>query len=279
VTFTGNVDATLGLDVSGGDLTLAGASDVILDSGTLDTTGGVLNLGTTTASAIVMGHGSLGSLTVTTNGTGDSEVVLPDGSISTMEILDNTVAASDLAATLTFADSDFIDLSAIIPSAGVNEGFKLPQNSSALGSPASGEGFLAYRTDSNEVQYYDGTTWQTLASNVPIWTDDGATTYLISTTDDLAVGGTTLNSPFSVDVSTNTVRVGAGTTVDGILSLYAQDNDTGNLTYNVNDQFQFSGGDVLMDQDLRVTQTTTLDDDLYVGATSLTAPFLCRLIN
>ncbi len=273
VTFSGNVDATSGLDVSGGNLTLTAANDIVLSSGALDTTGGVLNIADTNASSIAMGHASLGSLTVVTDGTGDSEVVLPDQSISSTEILDDTVATSDLAASLVFADGDFIDLASIINSAGVNEGFRLPQSSSALGNPSSGEGYIAYRSDSNNIQFYDGTQWVTLASFTPLWTDDGTISYLIDTADDLAVGGTTLNSPFSVDVSANTVRVGSGATVDAVLQLYAQDNDTGNLTYNVNDQFQFSGGDVLIDQDFRVTQTTTLDDDLYVGATGLAAPF------
>jgi len=87
------------------------------------------------------------------------------------------------------------------------------------------------------------------------WTDGGAITYLTATTDDLAVGASnTLTAPFSVDVSANTVRIGDATAAgNAILSLFASDGTTGNLTYNTSDQFQFSGGDILVDQDLTVT--------------------------
>ncbi len=88
------------------------------------------------------------------------------------------------------------------------------------------------------------------------WTDSGSITYLTSTSDDVAVGGTTLAAPFSVDVSANTVRIGSGSTNNGTLSLYASDGDTGDLLYNTSDQFQFSGGSVLIDSGFTVSAGT-----------------------
>ena len=61
---------------------------------------GNLQLGGVTATSVGIGSASVGALTVTTNGTGTAEVVLPDGSISTAEILDDTVGVADLAASL-----------------------------------------------------------------------------------------------------------------------------------------------------------------------------------
>lgn len=98
------------------------------------------------------------------------------------------------------------------------------------------------------------------------WTDAGSVTYLTATSDDLAVGGTTLASAFSVDVSANLVRIGSGATANGQIDLYASDADTGSLTYNTSDQFAFSGGDVLVSQALTVTGAFTLGDTGDTGS-------------
>lgn len=81
-------------DVTGADITLtdAGAvtsSGTITSSGTFDVTG---------AAAMTLGSGDVLSITLTTDGTGDGEVVLPTGSISGTEILDDTVDSADYAA-------------------------------------------------------------------------------------------------------------------------------------------------------------------------------------
>ena len=72
--------------------------------------------------------------------------------------------ASTLQGGATLSDDTLLDLSAIQNTAGTNEGLKLPQKSSALGAPSSGEGFLAWRADTNELQVYDGSSWTTLSS-------------------------------------------------------------------------------------------------------------------
>ncbi|MEP7166771.1 MAG: MerR family DNA-binding transcriptional regulator [Candidatus Woesebacteria bacterium] len=98
------------------------------------------------------------------------------------------------------------------------------------------------------------------------WTDAGAVTYLTATSDDLAVGGTTLASPFSIDVSANLVRIGTGATANAQLDMYASDGDTGSLVYTTSDQFSFTGGDVLVNQALTANGTFTLGDNGDTGA-------------
>jgi hypothetical protein len=86
------------------------------------------------------------------------------------------------------------------------------------------------------------------------WTDGGAITYLTAIADDFAVGASnTLAAPFSVDVSANLARFGTGATANAQLDLYASDADTGSLVYNTSDQFNFTGGDVLISQALTVS--------------------------
>lgn len=59
-------------------------------------------------STATIGSASLDALTVTTNGTGNGEVVLPTGSIGSGEILDGTVAIADLSATGTPGATNFL---------------------------------------------------------------------------------------------------------------------------------------------------------------------------
>lgn len=73
--------------------------------------------------------------------------------------------ATALQGGATISDATLLDLSSIQPTAGTNEGFKLPQASGALGAPSSGVGYLAYRTDTSALQYYDGAAWITVATS------------------------------------------------------------------------------------------------------------------
>jgi excisionase family DNA binding protein len=142
---------------SGGEITIAAGAGI-------DTNGaGTLDLGVTNATAIVAGSGSLTSFTITTDSTGDAEVVLPTGSIATGEILDDTLTTSDLAATLTFSDGDLVDLSSIVHDDATAQGLKLPQTTSLTAIVGGGEGYLAYDTDDNQVLYFDGTSWNNIS--------------------------------------------------------------------------------------------------------------------
>ncbi|MBI4209009.1 MAG: hypothetical protein HY538_04805 [Deltaproteobacteria bacterium] len=74
---------------------------------------------------------------------------LADSSVTTAKINDNTISSSDLAATLTFADGDLLDLSAINASS-TSEGLKLPQATDV--SAATAEGQISWDTD-NDILY------------------------------------------------------------------------------------------------------------------------------
>ncbi|OGE67294.1 hypothetical protein A3J16_06340, partial [Candidatus Daviesbacteria bacterium RIFCSPLOWO2_02_FULL_39_13] len=84
----------------------------------------------------------------------------------------------------------------------------------------------------------------TSGSASSMWTLSSGVIYPTSATNDFAVGGTTLASPFSVDESTNTVRIGEGSNSNAILSMYASDGDTGTITYNTSDTWAFADGSV-----------------------------------
>ena len=90
-------------------LTNAGNLLVAASQGLDTLSGGVLNLGTTNATSAVIGSAQLGSLTVTTNSTGDSVVVLPEQSVSGTEILNNTLDFVDFEDTLDLDASTTIN--------------------------------------------------------------------------------------------------------------------------------------------------------------------------
>jgi hypothetical protein len=81
-----------------------------------------------------------------------------------------------------------------------------------------------------------------------LFTDSGNQTYLTQTTDDFAIGGVDLGSAFSIDVSANTMRIGTGSTANAVVSMFASNGATGNITYDAADRWIFDGGDMqLMD--------------------------------
>lgn len=81
---------------------------------TIDTGGAaVLGLGTANATSAVLGSASLTSFTVTTTGTGDTAVVLPSQSVSSSEILDNTLDFTDFSSSMTLDASTTVSLSTL----------------------------------------------------------------------------------------------------------------------------------------------------------------------
>lgn len=96
------------------------------------------------------------------------------------------------------------------------------------------------------LKYNTGTSapyWAAEAGGGP-WTDGTGISYLTDITEDLGIGSTSLVAPFSVDVSLNTVRIGSGSTNNGILNMYASNGATGSLEYTANDSWYFNGGNV-----------------------------------
>ncbi|MBI2473835.1 hypothetical protein HYV70_04780, partial [Candidatus Uhrbacteria bacterium] len=109
-------------------------------------------------------------------------------------------------------------------------------------------------TADNTITFQNGSGTIAFLSDIgggSLFTDGGTVTYLTSTTDDLAIGGTTLAAPFSVDVETNILRVGDATndTNDPTITFYASDAvDSGSISFVDADDFLFTGGDLTFAQ-------------------------------
>jgi excisionase family DNA binding protein len=136
-----------------------------------------------------------------------------------------------------------------------------PANEVEIGTcDASNEGRMYYDGTAQKYYFCNGTSWAAVegtggSSN---WSVTGDVTWLTDTADDLVIGdnGDDLVAPFSFDVSSNTLRIGDGASdaFDPTLIFYASDaTNNGSLTYTDSDAFQFTGGNVIIDQDLTVT--------------------------
>ncbi len=89
------IGTTAAIDFTNFDVATTGNITVAAGTGIDTNAGGALNIGTTNATSAIIGSASLASLTVTTNGTGDGEVVLPNDSIGPVEINDNGATPTD----------------------------------------------------------------------------------------------------------------------------------------------------------------------------------------
>jgi hypothetical protein len=187
VSFAGNVDAENGLDVTGN----------ITTSGDLTVTGGDITLGATSifSGGDTASLNSIDSIDSTTEGTFESA----------LDFLRSDSSDSYTSGTLSFSDGTFLDLSAIIHNDSALQGLRLPQNTS-LTSPTSGEGFIAWDTDDNKLQVFNGTTWDDMGTGgggASWWTEALGVLYPVNETVDLAVGGTaTASASFYVSAST-----------------------------------------------------------------------------
>ncbi|MBI2620952.1 MerR family DNA-binding transcriptional regulator [candidate division WWE3 bacterium] len=162
--------------------------------------------------------------------------------------------------TLSLSDGTFLDLSSIKQDDTAAQGLKLPQNTAltALSSTA-GEGFLAWDSTTNQLQVFNGTSWS--SNGIGHFTDGGTTTYLTSTTDDLALGGSDSTASFFFDVSGPLFSLG-GT------SPTIQFNNTGTLTITDSTNTLITIADAGTTGNLTVTGNTTITGT--EGVTSLT---------
>ncbi|MCR4312394.1 MAG: hypothetical protein NUV56_03860, partial [Candidatus Uhrbacteria bacterium] len=161
---------------------------------------------------------------------------------TTLNIADSAVATTiDIAVDPTAADTITIGNSHISSSLTVMGG-------TAWSINASGQ----ITTNSN-IAVNGGTVSSTAALTISSSGGDisfgpsGSGTAYVTAGDDFAVGAATLVAPFSVDESTNIVRIGDGTSDDNDPSIvfYASNGaDSGTFNYNDDDVFKFSGGNI-----------------------------------
>jgi hypothetical protein len=90
------------------------------------------------------------------------------------------------------------------------------------------------------LNFYDGSTTSNLL-NVSKFTDAGTVTYLTATTDDFALGGSTLaSSVFSVDVSAGDIFLGSSGTVDPSLVFENSSSQLANLDFTSTGNFNLT---------------------------------------
>lgn len=115
-----------------------------------------MTLGTT-------GAGNTTSITLATDSTGDGEVVLPGQSVSASEMVNDTITSTQLNSTLAFSALDYVDLGLIVHNTTAAQGLRLPNAASATPSnPVSGEGYLAWDANGNQLITYNGSAWTTV---------------------------------------------------------------------------------------------------------------------
>ena len=255
-TTIGNATGTFQLISTGMNVSTAGVITLPGGQATDITTTGAttLKIAPGGAAAMTLGSATTTAINLTTDGTGDAELVLPGQSVSASEILNDTITATQLASTLTFSDGDFIDLSAIDYSTSDLQGLRLPNVNGPL-NPISGKGFIAYDTEDNRVVFYNGSAWDTLASGTSAskWTEDSGNNIIYPNNIGRNLSlNPTLASAFSVDYLNNTLRVGSGSTTSATISMYASDGER-QFNFNTSDQFQFQAGSGIKNENWRNT--------------------------
>jgi hypothetical protein len=93
-------------------------------------------------------------------------------------VVNGSINAANLAATLTFSNLDFVDLASIVHGTTALQGLRLPQIGATPASPASGEGFIGWDQTNDTLEIYDGAAW---VSITPAY---GTPALTLSTTND-----------------------------------------------------------------------------------------------
>ncbi|MFV1917394.1 MAG: MerR family DNA-binding transcriptional regulator, partial [Patescibacteria group bacterium] len=194
----GNIDVDgISNDIAG---TLNLSGDTLTSTGdlTVDPGGGGVAIGTGTAGSVDLAGDDLYV-------TGDFEV---DGSsyIPTLIIGGDTLTG--LTGTGLQVSSNILEatLGTAIDSSEITDSTIAEVDLSATNAPTDNY-TLTYDSASG------GFTW--ISSTAGLWTDGGTITYLTSTTDDLAVGGTDSTSPFFFDVTTGNLTITGDLAVNG----------------------------------------------------------------
>src|SRR3990167_9506964 len=212
------------------------------------------------------------------------------GSVDSTAIADNTITTTDLNATLTFADSDFVDLGAIYnTSVTTSKGLILPD--SAVCTANTAEGQVCWDNDGNFLSIGDGAGVVTFSSGG--WTDVAANVSLGTSTDEVIIGGATplSSAKLSIDGDTDQIQLivqGNATQTANVLVIEQSDgtdlltlDNSGNLVVKGTADYgpsatpteTFTDGDTTDDEvsariDVNCTTTgTTVEDcDFSIGS-------------
>ena len=221
---------------------------------------GALSVGRVNATSVVIGSAATTAITLTTDATGDgTDVVLPAQSVNGSEMLNNTVTTTQLAAALTFAALDFVDLALVVQDTTANQGLRLPQAASATpSSPTSGEGYLAWNVAGNQLIAYDGAAWITALGNATAentWTDNQI--YTFGADEDILINAATTDTTVTTGVLNIDVDTITANAIGASLDFQVGDAAGANTYYSLKN-------DVTVDID--AAQIATVYGD-YVGLT------------
>lgn len=93
------------------------------------------------------------------------------GSVTSAMITDNTITATDLAATLTFADGDFVDLSGVTMSGTNDEGITLPFWADVTPTSGATKRFMTWDESGSVLKIYTASGWTTINPSAGAPTD------------------------------------------------------------------------------------------------------------
>ncbi|MEN8253481.1 MAG: site-specific integrase, partial [Patescibacteria group bacterium] len=184
----GSNDDTLELAVAD-NITITGSGDTITFGA--DNVFGWTDTGTTVSLLTATDKVGIGTASPT------AQLQIGAGTPSNADGADDVYIAGDLevATGIYVSDGGLVDFSNIAQDDTSPQGVKFPQNTSASLAAISGggEGYLAWSTDGDKFQQFDGTNWTDLATGGSTeWTDAGTYLHPDETNDTLGVGGTTL---------------------------------------------------------------------------------------
>lgn len=190
-TIDNNTDGTILLTTP----TTSLSGDLVVQGGdiTLNTAGTIIP---SASGTITIGNANLTALTVTTDGSGDAEVVLPTGSISSTEILDSTINEVDLNATNG-------PTAAYILSYDAGGGFTWIANTGGTGASK--------------------------------WTDGGTLTYLTDSTDSVTVGSSSELAKLAVDGDANEIQFIVQGNATQTSNLFVAENSSGTDFFAIED--------------------------------------------
>jgi hypothetical protein len=167
---------------------------------------------------------------------------------------------------LSFSDGSLLDLSPIKHISSDLQGLLLPQNTT-LAEPTTGEGYLAYDTDDNELKVYNGTDWVDIVDDstlneTTIFDGDVTGTYNTLNIKNDTVGTNELMDDSILPVDLNTTNA---PTDDYILAY-----DSGTFKWVVDTG---ALGSSKWTDGGAITYLTDADDNLAVGGIDATARF------